>query len=82
MLLIVVCRASPLKNEAPRGAGSTEEAGAEGVEETGTCVSVMGTEAGAGGTGAAGSAGGGALTGEAVLVLVDAAGVGLGWRWG
>jgi hypothetical protein len=40
----------------------------------------MGTEAGADETGAAGSGGGGALTGEAVLVLVDAAGVGLGFE--
>jgi hypothetical protein len=40
----------------------------------------MGAAAGAGGTGAAVSGGGGAVMGVTALVLVDAAGVGLGWQ--
>jgi hypothetical protein len=86
---MVVWRASPLRNEAPRaGAGASggtsvgaaTGAGAEGVEGAGSWVSgASGTEAAR--VGSTGSGGVGALTGAVVLVLVDAAGVGLGCRW-
>jgi hypothetical protein len=85
---MVVWRASPLRNEAPRaGAGASggasvgaaAGAGAEGVEEAGSWISgASGTEAA--GVGSTGLGGVGALTGVVVLVLVDAAGVGLGWQ--
>ena len=84
---MVVCRASPLKNEVPRagawgGASVDCSAGVEegGAEEPVSCVSEVAV--GTGGTAAASTAlgGGGVLTGGVALALVEAVGVGLGWQ--
>ncbi len=81
---MVVWRASPLRNEAPKAggcdpsvvaaAGVDAEAGEETSAETGT------GDAGVGPTGLTGFDGVSG-TGGAVFVLVEGAGVGLGWRW-
>jgi hypothetical protein len=86
ILLIVVCRASPLKNEVPGAAGAgagTSAGGCVGVEATGageTATSVSGAaeEAGVAEVDTTGLGGGGALIGDGVSVLAEAAAVGLG----
>jgi hypothetical protein len=83
MLLMVAWRASPLKNEAPRAGGGTSAGVCAGVEAGGaeeTVASVSGAAEGAGiaEVDSTGLGGGGALTSEAVSVLAEAAGVGLG----
>ena len=84
MLLMVVWRASPLRNETPRpGAwdGASVDAAAEaggGAGEVDSCVSGAAAGAGAAGAGSAAWVGGAALTGGVALALVEAAGVGLG----
>jgi hypothetical protein len=83
MLLMVVWRASPLKNEAPRAGGGTSAGVRAGVEAGGAEETVASVSGAADGAGVAevdptGLGGGVALTGGAVSVLAEAAAVGLG----
>jgi hypothetical protein len=81
---MVVCRASPLKNESPRAGDGTSAGGRAGVEAGGAeeaASAVSGAaeeEAGGGGVDSTGLGSGGVGTGEALFVLDEAAGVDLG----